>query len=79
MGERISIYIDGANFVYGLKSLNKTYSDYHFDFEAFIKKIITKPIPKIKIKLFVVSAPVNFKKNWSSLLGKKSGFMINAI
>jgi uncharacterized LabA/DUF88 family protein len=42
MGERISIYIDGANFVYGLKSLNKTYSDYHFDFEAFIKKIIGK-------------------------------------
>ncbi|MFA4953367.1 MAG: NYN domain-containing protein [Candidatus Pacearchaeota archaeon] len=42
MKERISIYIDGANFVYGLKYLNQTYSDYHFDFQNFIKKIIGK-------------------------------------
>ena len=39
---RISIYIDGANFVYGLKSLNSKYSDYHFDFENYIKKIVGK-------------------------------------
>jgi uncharacterized LabA/DUF88 family protein len=38
--KRISIYIDGANFVYGMKSLSPKYSDYHFDFEGFIKKII---------------------------------------
>ncbi len=38
--KRISVYIDGANFVYGLKSLNPKYSDYHFDFENFIKKIV---------------------------------------
>lgn len=42
MEKRISIYIDGANFVYGLKSLNPRYSDYHFDFKNFIKKIIGK-------------------------------------
>ncbi len=42
MVRRISIYIDGANFVYGLKSLSPKYSDYHFDFESFIKKIIGK-------------------------------------
>jgi len=42
MVERISIYIDGANFVYGLKTLSPKYSDYHFDFENFIKKIIGK-------------------------------------
>ena len=42
MAKRISIYIDGANFVYGLKSLSSKYSDYHFDFESFIKKIIGK-------------------------------------
>jgi len=40
MRKRISIYIDGANFVYGLKTLNPKYSDYHFDFENFIRKII---------------------------------------
>lgn len=42
MVEKISIYIDGANFVYGLKSLNLKYSDYHFDFENFFKKVIGK-------------------------------------
>ncbi len=42
MVKRISIYIDGANFVYGLKSLDPKYSDYHFDFERFIEKIIGK-------------------------------------
>ncbi|MDP3026939.1 MAG: NYN domain-containing protein [Nanoarchaeota archaeon] len=42
MEKRISIYIDGANFVYGLKSLNPKYSDYHFDFKNFIKRIIGK-------------------------------------
>jgi uncharacterized LabA/DUF88 family protein len=40
MKKRVSIYIDGANFVYGLKTLNPKYSDYHFDFENFIKKIV---------------------------------------
>jgi uncharacterized LabA/DUF88 family protein len=42
MKKRISIYIDGANFVYGLKSLNEKYSDYHFDFERFFKKVVGK-------------------------------------
>ena len=42
MAKRISIYIDGANFVYGLKSLHPKYSDYHFDFENYIKMIIGK-------------------------------------
>jgi uncharacterized LabA/DUF88 family protein len=42
MTKRISIYIDGANFVYGLKSLNEKYSDYHFDFDSFFKKITGK-------------------------------------
>ena len=40
MNKRISIYIDGANFVYGIKSLNREYSDYHFDFENYINMII---------------------------------------
>ncbi len=42
MTKRVSIYIDGANFVYGLKSLHQKYSDYHFDFENYIKMIIAK-------------------------------------
>jgi len=42
MVKRISIYIDGANFVYGLKSLHPKYSDYHFDFENYIRMIVGK-------------------------------------
>ena len=42
MVKKISIYIDGANFVYGMKSLNPKYSDYHFDFENYIEAIIGK-------------------------------------
>ena len=42
MVKRISVYIDGANFVYGLKSLHPKYSDYHFDFENYIKAIVSK-------------------------------------
>lgn len=40
--KKVSVYIDGANFVYGLKTLNPKYSDYHFDFENFVKRIIGK-------------------------------------
>lgn len=42
MVKRVSIYIDGANFVYGMKSLHIKYSDYHFNFEKYIKIIIGK-------------------------------------
>ncbi len=42
MTKRVSIYIDGANFVYGLKSLHPKYSDYHFDFENYIKAVTGK-------------------------------------
>ena len=38
--KRISIYIDGANFYYGLKTINERYSDIFFDFERFTKEIV---------------------------------------
>ena len=40
--KRISVYIDGANFYYGLKTINPRYSDIFFDFEKFIKEIVGK-------------------------------------
>lgn len=40
MKKRISIYIDGANFYYGLKTINLRYSDIFFDFEKFVMEII---------------------------------------
>jgi len=60
MERRVSVYIDGANFVYGLKSLNPKYSDYHFDFENFIKKIIGKDD---LIKIFYYNASLKQEIN----------------
>ena len=33
--ERVCIYIDGCNFYYGLKTINRKYNDFHFDFEKY--------------------------------------------
>lgn len=59
--KKISIYVDGANFYYGLKTLNKRYSDLFFDFEKFIKKIVGK---NSLIDFYYYNAPLkeNFNK-----------------
>ena len=36
---RVSVFIDGANFCYGVKSVKERYSDFHFDFEKYIKEL----------------------------------------
>ena len=36
---RVSIFIDGANFLYGIKSINNRYTDFKFDFEKYVKEI----------------------------------------
>ncbi len=40
MVKRISIFIDGANFYHGLKTINFRYSDIFFDFERFVKRLV---------------------------------------
>ena len=52
--KRDSIYIDGANFVYGIKTINQRYNDFMFDFERFAKKIIKNNI-LIKVKYYNAS------------------------
>lgn len=42
MVKRISIFIDGANFYHGLKTINHRYSDIFFDFEKFVNNITGK-------------------------------------
>lgn len=37
---KISVYIDGANFLYGIRSIHRRYSDFKFDFERFIRSVI---------------------------------------
>ena len=39
---KVSVYIDGANFFGGLRSINEKYTDSRFDFERYIRKIIGK-------------------------------------
>ncbi len=60
MTKRISIYIDGANFVYGLKSLHPKYSDYHFDFENYIRLIVGKDM---LINIFYYNASLKQEVN----------------
>ncbi|MEK6859819.1 MAG: NYN domain-containing protein [Nanoarchaeota archaeon] len=61
MIKRVSIYIDGANFYYGLKTINVRYSDVFFDFEKFVKEIVGKD--KL-ITIYYYNAPLkeNFNK-----------------
>lgn len=37
--ERVSIYIDGENFYFGIKSINEKYTDFKFDFQRYIERI----------------------------------------
>jgi len=59
--KRVSIYIDGANFYYGLKTINQRYSDVFFDFEKFVKEIIGE---NKLVTIYYYNAPLkeNFNK-----------------
>lgn len=60
MMERISVFIDGANFYHSMKTLNKKYSDFYFDFRKFIKKI-TKG--KKLVDVYYFNAPLKQQFN----------------
>ncbi len=60
MTKRVSIYIDGANFYYGLKTVNKRYSDIFFDFEKFVNEIVGKDE---LITIYYYNAPLKEKFN----------------
>ena len=59
--KRVSVYIDGANFYYGLKTINQRYSDVFFDFEKFVKEIIGE---NKLVTIYYYNAPLkeNFNK-----------------
>ncbi len=58
--ERVSVYIDGENFVYGIKSVNKFYTDFRFDFEKYIK-FLTKGKKLVDVYYFI--APLKQQLN----------------
>jgi|TARA_B100001971_G_C18191178_1_gene538684 uncharacterized LabA/DUF88 family protein len=58
--KRISVYIDGPNFHYGIKSIRPVYSDLHFDFEKFIKNITGK---RKLVDVYYFNAPLKQQYN----------------
>jgi len=63
MRKRVCVYIDGANFYYGLKTIDKRYSDIFFDFEKYIKKITNN---NDLINIYYYNAPL--KENLNKLV-----------
>tara|TARA_Y100000310_G_C20581290_1_gene763130 strand:+ start:614 stop:1189 length:576 start_codon:yes stop_codon:yes gene_type:complete len=61
MVKRICVYIDGANFVYGIKSINKRYSDFKFDFEGYIRFLI-KTDSLVKVNYYNASLKQKYNK-----------------
>jgi uncharacterized LabA/DUF88 family protein len=57
---RVSVYIDGANFLYGVRSINKRYTDFKFDFEKFIKHIVSN---RELIQVYYYNAPLKLTKD----------------
>ena len=42
--ERVSVYIDGANFLYGLRSIKSRYTNFNFDFGRYVNHIVGKRV-----------------------------------
>ncbi|OGJ13258.1 hypothetical protein A3K82_01720 [Candidatus Pacearchaeota archaeon RBG_19FT_COMBO_34_9] len=58
--ERISVFIDGENFLYGVKSINSYYTDFNFDFKKYINHL-TKA--RKLINIYYVIAPLKQNLN----------------
>src|SRR4030042_6318364 len=56
--ERVSIFIDGENFLYGMKSINPRYTDFNFDFKKYID-CLTKGRKLIDIYYFIAPLKQN--------------------
>ncbi|HJX50345.1 MAG TPA: NYN domain-containing protein, partial [Candidatus Nanoarchaeia archaeon] len=59
--KRVCVYIDGANFYGGLRSINQRYTDEKFDFENYIK-YLTKNCSLIKIYYYNASLKQQLNK-----------------
>lgn len=58
--ERVSIYIDGSNFYYGIHTLREGYTDFKFDFDRFIRKSVGK---RRLIQVYYYNASLKQKVN----------------
>lgn len=72
--ERISVFIDGENFLYGVKSINKFYTDFNFDFKRYIINL-TKGKKLIDIYYFI--APL--KQNLNPIIYTKQQKLLSRL
>jgi len=58
--ERVSVYIDGANFFYGLRLINRRYTDFNFDFAKYVRHIVGN---KLLVEVYYYNASLKQEKN----------------
>ncbi|MBI2042954.1 NYN domain-containing protein [Candidatus Pacearchaeota archaeon] len=73
--ERVSVFIDGANFYGGLRTINPKYTDNKFDFNKYIKKIIGKNRKLIKVYYYNAS----LKQHINQAIFQKQQDMFNRL
>ena len=72
--ERVSAFIDGENFLYGVKSINKYYTDFNFDFKRYIN-YLTKG--RKLISIYYIIAPL--KQNITPILYTKQQKLLSRL
>ncbi len=58
--ERVSIYIDGANFSYGIRSIKMSYTDFKFDFGKYAEEMTRN---KKLIQVYYYNASLKYEIN----------------
>ncbi len=72
--ERISVFIDGENFLYGIKSINKFYTDFNFDFKRYILHLIKG---KKLVEIYYFIAPL--KQHLNPVIYTKQQKLLNRL
>ena len=70
---KILIFIDGANFYYGIREINKKYSDLRFNFERYIKEELLEKDDEL-LKVYYYNAPLKYKKEQGDLYSNQQRF-----
>ena len=69
---KVCVFIDGANFFYGVRSVSKRYSDMSFDFENYIYSLINEEDQIINI--FYYNGSLKKTKGFENLFEKQQKF-----
>ncbi len=72
---KVLVFIDGANFFYGIRSIRSKYSDLNFNFEKYIKNEILKEADEL-LNVFYYNAPLKNLGGNNNLYAKQQRFFI---